>query len=117
MPLNLAGGVLGGAVLCVTVFLLATVGAEDPYRFFNWNVTYGDIYPLGVRQQGILINGQFPGPDIHSVTNDNLIINVFNSLNEPFLLSWFTELCEGTDRCASVFSYCCAVGLGEGKWK
>ncbi|BAT77640.1 L-ascorbate oxidase-like protein [Vigna angularis] len=63
-------------------------GAEDPYRFFNWNVTYGDIFPLGVRQRGILINGQFPGPDIHSVTNDNLIINVFNSLDEPFLLSW-----------------------------
>ncbi|GAV56701.1 Cu-oxidase domain-containing protein/MaoC_dehydratas domain-containing protein/Cu-oxidase_2 domain-containing protein/Cu-oxidase_3 domain-containing protein/zf-MaoC domain-containing protein, partial [Cephalotus follicularis] len=57
-------------------------------RFFNWNVTYGDIYPLGVRQKGILINGQFPGPDILCVTNDNLIINVFNSLDEPFLLSW-----------------------------
>ncbi|KAH0984091.1 hypothetical protein GBA52_011268 [Prunus armeniaca] len=38
--------------------------------------------------QGILINGQFPGPQIESVTNDNLIINVFNSLDEPFLLSW-----------------------------
>ncbi|XP_039049600.1 L-ascorbate oxidase homolog isoform X2 [Hibiscus syriacus] len=38
--------------------------------------------------QGILINGQFPGPDIHSVTNDNLIINVFNNLDVPFLLSW-----------------------------
>ncbi|KAA8537444.1 hypothetical protein F0562_026869 [Nyssa sinensis] len=72
----------------VAVALLAIVRAEDPYRFFNWNVTYGDIYPLGVRQQGILINGQFPGPDIYSVTNDNLIINVFNSLTEPFLLSW-----------------------------
>ncbi|KAG6704691.1 hypothetical protein I3843_07G139700 [Carya illinoinensis] len=89
MPLNLAGGGALSALLCVTVSLfLALVGAEDPYRFFNWNVTYGDIYPLGVRQQGILINGQFPGPDIHSVTNDNLIINVFNSLDEPFLLSW-----------------------------
>ncbi|XP_062079168.1 L-ascorbate oxidase homolog [Humulus lupulus] len=68
--------------------LFAIVRAEDPYRFFDWNVTYGDIYPLGVRQQGILINGKFPGPDIHSVTNDNLIINVYNSLDEPFLLSW-----------------------------
>lgn len=38
--------------------------------------------------QGILINGQFPGPDIYSQTNDNLIINVYNSLPEPFLLSW-----------------------------
>lgn len=77
--------------LCVVYFvaMLAIVArAESPYRFFTWNVTYGDIYPLGVRQQGILINGQFPGPDIHSVTNDNLIINVHNSLPEPFLISW-----------------------------
>lgn len=42
--------------------------------------------------QGILINGQFPGPDIHSVTNDNLIINVHNSLPEPFLISWLALL-------------------------
>lgn len=78
----------GALFLCACVAFLAIAGADDPYRFFNWNVTYGDIYPLGVRQQGILINGQFPGPDIYSVTNDNLIINVINSLNEPFLLSW-----------------------------
>ncbi|CAH9089280.1 unnamed protein product [Cuscuta europaea] len=64
------------------------INAEDPYRFFTWNVTYGDIYPLGVKQQGILINGQFPGPNIQCATNDNLIVNVFNSLDEPFLLSW-----------------------------
>ncbi|KAF9621486.1 hypothetical protein IFM89_021790 [Coptis chinensis] len=82
MPLNLA------ATFLFSAFLLFVVKAEDPYRFFSWNITYGDIYPLGVRQQGILINGQFPGPDIHSVTNDNLIINVFNNLPEPFLLSW-----------------------------
>ncbi|GFQ06702.1 l-ascorbate oxidase homolog [Phtheirospermum japonicum] len=31
--------------------IMAIVSADDPYRFFNWNVTYGDIYPLGVRQQ------------------------------------------------------------------
>ncbi|KAJ7967110.1 L-ascorbate oxidase-like [Quillaja saponaria] len=73
------------------IFGLVNVGVvvgEDPYRFFDWNVTYGDIYPLGVKQQGILINGQFPGPEIYSVTNDNLIINVHNSLPEPFLISW-----------------------------
>lgn len=75
---------------CISVPLLFAVAvrAEDPYRFFTWNITYGDIYPLGIRQQGILINGQFPGPNIDSVTNDNLVINVFNSLNESFLLSW-----------------------------
>ncbi|MBA0864018.1 hypothetical protein Goshw_028753, partial [Gossypium schwendimanii] len=72
----------------VLLALAVVVKAESPYRFFDWNVTYGDIFPLGVRQQGILINGQFPGPDIYSVTNDNLIINVQNNLDEPFLLSW-----------------------------
>ncbi|GMJ02754.1 SKU5 similar 5 [Hibiscus trionum] len=76
------------ALLCATAALFAIAAADSPYRFFDWNVTFGDIYPLGVRQTGILINGQFPGPDIHSVTNDNLIINVHNSLNQPFLISW-----------------------------
>lgn len=77
------------AVVVLLVLLLGDcIIAEDPYRFFTWNVTYGDIYPLGVKQQGILINGQFPGPAIESVTNDNLIINVFNNLDEPFLISW-----------------------------
>ncbi|CDP19581.1 unnamed protein product [Coffea canephora] len=77
------------ALVMLLVLLLGDcIIAEDPYRFFTWNVTYGDIYPLGVKQQGILINGQFPGPAIESVTNDNLIINVFNNLDEPFLISW-----------------------------
>nr|CAD1819218.1 unnamed protein product [Ananas comosus var. bracteatus] len=71
----------------VSLALLAssnTCNCDDPYRFFTWNVTYADIWPLG----GILINGQFPGPQIEAVTNDNVIINVFNSLSDPFLISW-----------------------------
>ncbi|KAM7482793.1 hypothetical protein LguiB_007376 [Lonicera macranthoides] len=72
----------------LSLFAIAIVDAEDPYRYFTWNITYGDIYPLGVKQQGILINGEFPGPDIYSVTNNNIIINVINNLPEPFLLSW-----------------------------
>jgi iron transport multicopper oxidase len=38
--------------------------------------------------KGILINGQFPGPRIDCVTNDNLIVNVVNKLDEPFLITW-----------------------------
>nr|GMD36920.1 L-ascorbate oxidase homolog [Ipomoea batatas] len=68
--------------------LLGFCNGEDPYRFYTWNITYGDISPLGVEQKGILINGKFPGPPIESVTNDNLIVNVFNNLDEPFLLTW-----------------------------
>ena len=40
--------------LTILFSLLFAVTAEDPYRFFNWNVTYGDIYPLGVRQQVLI---------------------------------------------------------------
>ncbi|KAE8670784.1 L-ascorbate oxidase-like protein [Hibiscus syriacus] len=69
-------------------FFKTNLKRKDPYRFYTWNVTYGDIYPLGVKQQGILINGQFPGPLLETVTNENLIINVFNSLDQPFLISW-----------------------------
>lgn len=72
-------------------FIIAFFGyslAEDPYRFFTWNVTWGTIQPLGIPQPGILINGQFPGPQIASVTNDNIYVNVFNNLEQAFLITW-----------------------------
>ncbi|XP_059662409.1 L-ascorbate oxidase homolog [Cornus florida] len=72
----------------VLLVLIHSVNGEDPYRFYTWKVTSGNIYPLGAQQQGILINGQFPGPQIDCVTNDNLIITVYNYLSEPFLISW-----------------------------
>jgi len=41
--------------LVVVLFLLASLllhaRADDPYRFYTWNVTFGDIYPLGVKQE------------------------------------------------------------------
>ncbi|KAL6197647.1 hypothetical protein ACLB2K_033253 [Fragaria x ananassa] len=76
--------------LCIALVLVLVYGAngEDPYKLLTWKITYGDIYPLGVKQQGILINNQFPGPQIDAVTNMNLVISVFNYLSEPFLLSW-----------------------------
>lgn len=45
-------------VWCLMVFLLVIVeciNGEDPYRFYTWNVTYGDIYPLGVKQQVLIL--------------------------------------------------------------
>ncbi|KAJ8764436.1 hypothetical protein K2173_006176 [Erythroxylum novogranatense] len=83
-----------GSILCFCIGLLLSllngigVQAEDPYRYYTWTVTYGDIAPLGSRQRGILINGQFPGPTIDCVTNDNIIVNVINKLDEPFLITW-----------------------------
>ncbi|XP_044470646.1 L-ascorbate oxidase homolog [Mangifera indica] len=74
-----------GILACLSVFL---VNAEDAYRYLTWTVTYGRVSPLGTHQQGIFINGQFPGPAIEGVTNDNLIVNVINKLDEPFLITW-----------------------------
>nr|XP_016503189.1 PREDICTED: L-ascorbate oxidase homolog [Nicotiana tabacum] len=48
---------------------LQSVYCDNPYRYYTWKITYGDIYPLGVKQQGILINGQFPGPQIVTTQN------------------------------------------------
>uniref|UniRef100_A0A0D9W864 L-ascorbate oxidase n=1 Tax=Leersia perrieri TaxID=77586 RepID=A0A0D9W864_9ORYZ len=72
------------AAICFYMFVFVSFArAEAPYKFFDWEVTTGNINPLGVRQQGILINGQFPGPEIDCQTNDNLIVNVHNRLSEP----------------------------------
>lgn len=70
------------------MLIVKVVVGEDPYLYFTWKVTYGTISPLGIPQQGILINGKFPGPNINSTTNNNIVINVFNRLDEPFLLTW-----------------------------
>ncbi|KAM7278464.1 hypothetical protein ACFE04_005598 [Oxalis oulophora] len=77
--------------LLMLLFLAASqslVLAEDPYFFFEWKVAYGTRAPLGVSQQVILINNQFPGPNINSTSNNNIVINVFNNLDEPLLFTW-----------------------------
>ncbi|KAJ6392606.1 hypothetical protein OIU77_022165 [Salix suchowensis] len=83
---------MAGAMIIALLFLSAGamlgVRGEDPYLFFTWNVTYGTRSPLGVPQQVILINDQFPGPNINSTSNNNIVINVFNNIDEPFLLTW-----------------------------
>ncbi|RAL40773.1 hypothetical protein DM860_008471 [Cuscuta australis] len=66
----------------------SVVKAEDDYKFFTWTATYGTASPLGVPQQVILINGQFPGPSLDVVTNDNIILNLINKLEQPLLLTW-----------------------------
>ncbi|KAL6499219.1 hypothetical protein OROHE_026247 [Orobanche hederae] len=67
---------------------LLMVKAEDPYRFFTLNVTYGEAWPLGTHRTVILVNSRFPGPEIACVTNDNIWVHVFNNLEEPLLLTW-----------------------------
>ncbi|XP_057730258.1 L-ascorbate oxidase homolog isoform X1 [Arachis stenosperma] len=79
-------------LFCIVVTLvsvcLVQLKAEDAYKYFTWTVTYGTLSPLGTPQKVILINGQFPGPQLDLVTNDNVVLNLINKLDEPFLLTW-----------------------------
>ncbi|KAK6128918.1 hypothetical protein DH2020_037357 [Rehmannia glutinosa] len=84
---------MGRAFLVYFLAILAfwsvsVVKAEDAYKYYTWTVTYGTASPLGPSQQVILINGQFPGPTLDTVTNDNIILNLINKLDQPFLLTW-----------------------------
>nr|ABI52585.1 pollen-specific protein [Camellia sinensis] len=80
---------VAAALLLCLLAGASVVRAEDPYLFFEWTVTYGTISPVGVPVQAILINGQFPGPKINCTSNNNIVVNVFNKLDEPFLLTWY----------------------------
>ncbi|XP_077235846.1 monocopper oxidase-like protein SKU5 [Tasmannia lanceolata] len=62
--------------------------AGDPFIPFDWELSYITAAPLGVKQQVIAINGQFPGPIVNVTTNDNLVVNVLNSLGEDALITW-----------------------------
>lgn len=73
--------------ICISLFL-GFSSAEDPLVNFNFVVSYITASPLGVPQQVIAVNGDFPGPTINVTTNDNVIVNVRNKLDEELLLHW-----------------------------
>lgn len=76
--------------LCVClVFELIRGGfGSDPYVFYDWTVSYITASPLGVKQQVVGIDGRFPGPILNVTTNWNVVVNVKNDLDEPFLFTW-----------------------------
>ncbi|XP_076933400.1 monocopper oxidase-like protein SKU5 [Bidens hawaiensis] len=74
-------------LLCITL-LISFTSAEDPTVSYQFEVSYITASPLGVPQQVIAINGKFPGPVINSTTNNNVVVNVRNKLDENLLLTW-----------------------------
>jgi hypothetical protein len=76
------------AALLVLALVAAVARAEDPYHFFEWKVTYGTRTIMGTPQKVILINDLFPGPTINCTSNNNIVINVFNMLDQPLLFTW-----------------------------
>lgn len=54
--------------------LLGFCNGEDPYRFYTWNITYGDISPLGVEQK---VNFVFFFPQFHCFLGDPMMLKRF----------------------------------------
>ncbi|CAI9288805.1 unnamed protein product [Lactuca saligna] len=73
--------------VCISVFLSFAL-ADDPTVSYKFEYSYITASPLGVPQQVIAINGKFPGPTINSTTNNNVVVNVRNKLDENLLITW-----------------------------
>ncbi|VFR01956.1 unnamed protein product [Cuscuta campestris] len=74
-------------LLCISLFL-GFSSAADPTVFLDYEVSYMTASPLGVEQQVIAVNGKFPGPPMNVTTNNNVIVNVRNKLDEDLLMHW-----------------------------
>ncbi|KAG0480818.1 hypothetical protein HPP92_011676 [Vanilla planifolia] len=80
--------VQAAAAVGLALLLAGICYAADPVRLFDWKVSYITAAPLGVSQQVIAVNGQFPGPVLEVTTNWNAVVKVTNNLDEDFLLTW-----------------------------
>ncbi|KAJ0769638.1 putative L-ascorbate oxidase [Helianthus annuus] len=99
-------------LLCICISLLPIfTSAEDPTVSYKFEVSYITASPLGVPQQVIAINGEFPGPTINSTTNNNVVVNVRNKLDENLLLTWLYERRLMLDMILE-----CRTVMGYGEW-
>ncbi|XP_024968817.1 monocopper oxidase-like protein SKS1 [Cynara cardunculus var. scolymus] len=84
------------ALLCFILFCWFHIGlllggfsfAADPVANFELQFSYITASPLGVPQQVVAVNGKFPGPTLNVTTNNNVVVNVKNKLDESLLITW-----------------------------
>ncbi|KAG1331575.1 monocopper oxidase-like protein SKU5 [Cocos nucifera] len=87
-PYSSISFLLSSLSIFAAVLLVDVALAGDPFVYLDWDVSYISVSPLGVKQQVIGINGQFPGPVMNVTTNWNAVMNIRNNLDEPFLVTW-----------------------------
>ncbi|CAA7042591.1 unnamed protein product [Microthlaspi erraticum] len=75
-------------LLLILVVLLELTNASAPCVSYEWVVSYSERSILGSNKQVIVINGMFPGPILTATADDVVNVNIFNHLNEPFLMTW-----------------------------
>ncbi|GMH18290.1 hypothetical protein Nepgr_020131 [Nepenthes gracilis] len=72
----------------ITVLLPVLCFSGDAQVFYDLTFSYKTLYPLGVPQQVIVVNDEFPGPLINATTNMIVVVNVINNLDEDLLVNW-----------------------------
>ncbi|KAM6598455.1 hypothetical protein CsatA_018064 [Cannabis sativa] len=86
---SLKGSVLSSVFGFVCIVLFSNICfAADPTISYEFRISYITASPLGVPQRVIAVNGKFPGPRINATTNNNVLVNVFNKLDENLLITW-----------------------------
>ncbi|SPN97365.1 related to laccase precursor [Cephalotrichum gorgonifer] len=68
-------------VLNVLSFLRFVVGQSE--RKFTLELSRGRWAPDGVEREMILVNGQYPPPNLEIWEDDDVVVEVFNGLEEP----------------------------------
>ncbi|KAK7259787.1 hypothetical protein RIF29_25402 [Crotalaria pallida] len=86
-PSSFSSSLLSFFLLHIALLLHLCFGG-DPTVSTDLHVSFKTVSPLGVPQRVITVNGDFPGPIINVTTNNNVILNVFNELDEDLLLTW-----------------------------
>ncbi|XP_051121484.1 monocopper oxidase-like protein SKS1 [Andrographis paniculata] len=71
--------------ICVALVVEVCLCADRSYVL---EFSYATVSPLGVPQQVIAVNKEFPGPVLNVTTNDNVYVNVKNHIDESLLVTW-----------------------------
>ncbi|KAF9896925.1 hypothetical protein BX616_006493 [Lobosporangium transversale] len=68
----------------IAVLALASTIAQAAVVTYNWDITYVNANPDGLHERRVIgVNGQFPPPPISVNSNDTLVINVVNKIDQP----------------------------------
>lgn len=71
-------------------FFHATL-AQSP-KVINLDLSWGNRAPDGVERRMILVNGEFPSPTIELDEGDDVVVEVFNGLDEESSIHFHGEL-------------------------